>query len=182
MQKTRAVVWTALCLTTAAPGLAQASDFGCKVLLCLASPKGPRQFVECVPPIDQLFRDLAKGRPFPTCDFADGNDGSNFARPAREPYEPCPEGLTPAAAGSMVGEGYRKGAYVQLTDQQYGTSEGGDGSARACVGQLLGSFATGSAEDTRYVNVFDKVVWQQYKGYNGIDVFINNKLFNRIWW
>lgn len=39
---------------------------GCVVLLCLAAPSW-RAVPQCVPPIRQLFRDLAKGKVFPTC-------------------------------------------------------------------------------------------------------------------
>ena len=47
------------------PTPARAVD-GCKVLLCLAAPSW-RSIPECVPTINQVLRDLARGRPFPTC-------------------------------------------------------------------------------------------------------------------
>jgi hypothetical protein len=47
---------------------AQAVD-GCQVLLCLAAPSW-RAIPQCVPPVTQLFRDLARGRPFPGCAMA----------------------------------------------------------------------------------------------------------------
>jgi hypothetical protein len=43
-----------------------AAQRGCLVLLCLAAPNW-RAIPQCVPPIQQLFRDLARGRPLPTC-------------------------------------------------------------------------------------------------------------------
>lgn len=43
---------------------------GCKVLLCLAGPW--RSIPQCVPEVRALFRDLARGRPFPSCAFASG--------------------------------------------------------------------------------------------------------------
>ena len=46
---------------------AQASDYGCQVLLCLSNPGGPTQYAACVPPIAKLWRDLATGGSFPTC-------------------------------------------------------------------------------------------------------------------
>jgi len=52
-------------LFTPAPALA--SDFGCQVLLCLSNPGGPTQYGQCVPPITKLWRQLAQGKPFPTC-------------------------------------------------------------------------------------------------------------------
>lgn len=42
---------------------------GCLALLCLAAPSW-QAIPQCVPPIRQLFRDLALGRPFPTCAMA----------------------------------------------------------------------------------------------------------------
>lgn len=53
-------------------GFAQASDHGCQVLLCLANPAGPMKLGECVPPIKKLFKDLAKGKVFPSCNFSSG--------------------------------------------------------------------------------------------------------------
>ena len=51
--------------TALAPVSAGAVD-GCLVMLCLAAPSW-RAIPECVPPVHQLFRDLARGKPFPTC-------------------------------------------------------------------------------------------------------------------
>lgn len=55
---------------------AQASDHGCQVLLCLANPGGPTKVAECVPPIKKLFKDLARGKAFPSCSFSSGNGGN----------------------------------------------------------------------------------------------------------
>ena len=41
----------------------------CKVLLCLAAPSW-KSIPDCVPPVRQVLRDLAKGRPFPVCNMA----------------------------------------------------------------------------------------------------------------
>ena len=50
---------------------------GCLVLLCLAAPSW-RAIPQCVPPIRQLLRDLAKGRGFPVCTMAGvGNSARN---------------------------------------------------------------------------------------------------------
>lgn len=56
--------------------VAQASSHGCEVLLCMANPRGPMALGECVPPIKRLFRDLARGRAFPTCSFSSGSGAS----------------------------------------------------------------------------------------------------------
>jgi hypothetical protein len=51
-----------------APAPAHAVD-GCLVLLCFAAPSW-RSVPQCVPPIRQVLRDLARGRAFPTCGMA----------------------------------------------------------------------------------------------------------------
>jgi hypothetical protein len=48
--------------------VARAAD-GCLVLLCFAAPSW-RAIPQCVPPIREVLRDLARGRPFPTCAMA----------------------------------------------------------------------------------------------------------------
>ena len=55
-------------LATLVPTPAHAVD-GCKVLLCFAAPSW-RSIPQCVPPLQQVLRDLARGRPFPTCAMA----------------------------------------------------------------------------------------------------------------
>lgn len=55
---------------------ARAAD-GCVVLLCFAAPDW-RAIPQCVPPVRQVLRDLARGRPFPTCNMAGaGNSASH---------------------------------------------------------------------------------------------------------
>lgn len=51
-----------------AAGSANAAD-GCTVLLCLAAPSW-RAIAQCVPPVRQVLRDLARGKAFPTCAMA----------------------------------------------------------------------------------------------------------------
>lgn len=62
-----------------APTLAQADDWGCQVLLCLANPGGPEQYSQCVPPIKKLWSALRHGDPFPTCDFGSGGSQGSGA-------------------------------------------------------------------------------------------------------
>lgn len=50
---------------------------GCLVLLCFAAPNW-RAIAQCVPPITQVLRDLARGRPFPVCGMSGaGNSASH---------------------------------------------------------------------------------------------------------
>ena len=51
----------------ATPQPAYASDWGCQVVLCLATPGSPTTYAECVPPITKLWNVLALGGSFPTC-------------------------------------------------------------------------------------------------------------------
>lgn len=46
---------------------AQASDWGCQVLLCLSNPGSPTEYAECRPPIEKLYSVLASGGSFPSC-------------------------------------------------------------------------------------------------------------------
>lgn len=77
-------------LLTGAPGPAKAVD-GCLVLLCLAAPSW-RAIPQCVPPIRQLFRDLARGRSFPSCSMAGAGNSATHAW-AYAPYR-CPPQYT----------------------------------------------------------------------------------------
>lgn len=61
---------------------------GCLVLLCLAAPSW-RAIPQCVPPVKQVFRDLARGRPFPSCSMAGGGNGANHQWASAPAY--CPE-------------------------------------------------------------------------------------------
>ncbi|WP_250479849.1 MULTISPECIES: hypothetical protein [unclassified Caballeronia] len=176
----------------------QASEYGCKVLLCLANPAsngGPRGVGECVPPIDQLYHDLSKGRAFPSCDLADGNDGSSYARQVYDPYDPCPAPLLPAKRGSYVVQGQRRssnkkgefagdGSYTLSEPPQASESSVGYGyasGARACVGQPIGSYVVGD-ENGYTVTVFDKLLWQRPQNPRAIDIYIDHGWQQRVRW
>ena len=64
-------------LALLAPAPARAVD-GCLVLLCFAAPNW-RAIAQCVPPIRQVLRDLARGRPFPTCAMAGAGNSASHA-------------------------------------------------------------------------------------------------------
>ncbi|MGP3508422.1 hypothetical protein L0936_19475 [Paracidovorax citrulli] len=50
---------------------------GCKFLLCIAGPW--TRIAECRPTVKEVLRDLAKGRPFPTCAMSGaGNSAQNL--------------------------------------------------------------------------------------------------------
>ncbi len=54
-------------MSVAVPQPAFASDWGCQVVLCLATPGSPTTYAACVPPITKLWNVLAMGGSFPTC-------------------------------------------------------------------------------------------------------------------
>jgi len=54
-------------VAVAAAQPAYASDWGCQVVLCLATPGSPTKYAQCVPPITKLWNALAIGGSFPTC-------------------------------------------------------------------------------------------------------------------
>ena len=72
------------------PRAAQAVD-GCLVLLCFAAPSW-RSIPQCVPPIRQVLRDLARGKPFPTCAMAGGGNSASHAWASAPGY--CPPQYT----------------------------------------------------------------------------------------
>jgi hypothetical protein len=73
------------------PAKAQDASFGCKVLLCAAaSAPGWSGISYCVPVMQQLFSNLAKGQGWPAC--SEGNAGSI----GHDPLEDCPQGTAAA--------------------------------------------------------------------------------------
>lgn len=69
---------------------ASAADWGCQVVLCLANPAGPTAAAECVPPITRLWRDLARGRGFPSCNMNTAGSSGNSARHEYASGHNCP--------------------------------------------------------------------------------------------
>ena len=69
---------------------AQDASFGCKVLLCAAATApGWSGIPYCVPVMQELFRQLARGRGWPVC------QEGRASGPGYEPFLPCSIGLTP---------------------------------------------------------------------------------------
>ena len=72
----RRLAWSALLTLLCSAGAPALAVDGCKVLLCLAAPSW-RSIPECVPTINQLHRDLARGKPFPICSMAGAGNSAN---------------------------------------------------------------------------------------------------------
>jgi len=145
----------------------------------------------CVPPISQLWRDLAHvpPRPFPTCDEAHPAIAvQNYTW-----YDPCPEGTDALEAG----------AYATLSSDPFamnpvigiGTGEdllpnddsGPLSSRKVCVSgsrnqvtQWLGSGESGTMIT---VTVYDRmVVMDPATSPRAIDVFLDGTLYRRVRW
>lgn len=187
-------------LLAASATAANASEYGCKVLLCLANPDGPRAVSECVPPINQLFHELARGRAFPTCEFASApgvSGGPSWAQQGLSYYDVCPAGTTALSAGSYAIQGAAVPSSWSTTlftgigegdGLSPGSGSGYVGLARkVCVGNKVTDtwISTGSGQDmsTVQASVFDRVVQLDPQGSpNVIDVYVNAAMYRRLRW
>lgn len=192
------------CLTLLFCPASQASEYGCKVLLCLANPNGPMAVQECVPPIRQLYRDLSRGRPFPSCEMAEGPGGKSYARQTASYYDTCPEGTAELGQGAFAlqhsrtrsGSGTSTPTYTGVIYSGIGSGEGitpsstESGSAlpaKICVGKKLGSTPTTIGNDdgqiTVEAGVYDSVVTlDAHSSPRAIDVFVDDRLYRRVRW
>ncbi|UUX96624.1 hypothetical protein [Aquabacterium sp. J223] len=71
---------------------------GCLVLLCLAAPSW-RAIPQCVPPVKQVLRDLARGKPFPACVMAGAGNSASHA------WASAPASCPPQYTRVFEGEG-----------------------------------------------------------------------------
>lgn len=91
-------LWSlALVLALLAPSAARAVD-GCLVLLCFAAPSW-RAVPQCVPPIRQVLHDLARGKPFPSCEMAGAGNSASHT------WSAAPEFCPPQYTHVLDGEG-----------------------------------------------------------------------------
>lgn len=180
--------------------VAQASDYGCKVLLCLANPNGPRAVSECRPPIDKLFHDLARGRSFPTCDLASApgqNGGRSWAQQTTNWYDPCPAGTTALASGSYAIQGAtvptRPGAntpvFLGIGEGNGGWSQDDQYPQKTCVGTRVGTtrvYINNGQDEGMTVQsaaVYDRVVQlDNARSPRAIDVYVDSQLYRRVRW
>jgi len=180
---------------------ASASDYGCKVLLCLSNPQGSTAVPQCEPPIRQLHEDLARGRPFPSCDMqsAPAASPTAWAQPSTSHYDPCPSGTSALPAGSLaVQAGATAPAGFGTGFTGIGEGDGlmrGNGESasplpnKVCVGNLVGSSSimtsggeAGSGREA-VVGTYDQVVLMApQESPNVIDVYINSALYRRVRW
>ena len=169
------------------------NDYGCKVLLCLADPQGPKTQTECRPPINRLERDLRRGRPFPTCNMGSASR-SNYARYRVGSADPCPVGTRALAADlKAMSDGSNSTppvtphgqptAYTALppgnvVEANYGIF--GLSLQQVCVGNARGSRYVWLNGDTESVPVYDRVFVGRGQSSRAVDVVIDNKLWHTV--
>jgi hypothetical protein len=56
-------------------GLSSNDDLGCKIAMCMSNPNGPTAVKECLPPIREMQKRIAKGKPVPKCSFTSNSSG-----------------------------------------------------------------------------------------------------------
>lgn len=177
------LIWLTGLLGLSAPS-AMADDYGCTVLLCLSNPNGPKAVSECVSPIDRLYRDLRKGRPFPHCDLASTPDHKSEAVTGRNYFDDCPVGTSALPAGE-----YALNPQSNQIYQGIGTgAEGYGGSQKICVAQPAGQTSMGipatdgsSDVQTVPVGIYRQIVTMNPAGSpNYIDVMIDGKRYTRV--
>ena len=84
------VLTAAVAALTGLAAPARAVD-GCQVLLCFAAANW-REIPQCVPSIQQVLRDLSRGRPFPTCKMSGPANTANHQWASAPDY--CPPQYT----------------------------------------------------------------------------------------
>lgn len=177
MTPRKSIVPIIVILAAATGQAAHADQYGCTVALCMGNPAGPKAAGgDCPPAIDRLYRDLRRGKPFPTCQSA-GNPAAvtgYYAGPVTEWFADCPPGLT-AVEGlvmqAMDREAWRSG---MVNVDGIGTP-----GPRACVGKQVDT-ATTSGEYGSLglpVRVYDRIVVQEPLPRTVIKVFMDGKPF-----
>lgn len=180
-------------------GTAAADQWGCEVLLCLSNPAGPTAVAECKPPIHRLWRHLARGHSFPSCEMARGPHGGSYAKRGFSYYDPCPPGTRAlvsgeqaARAGSVRAVGVRSdysasgATYVGIGtgDGYFPADRSGGLPPKVCVGNKIG--VTSVSYDPRsshQVSLYDRVVTlAPQRSPRIIDVYINDAFHQRVRW
>lgn len=179
------LIWLSGLLSLSAPS-AVADDYGCTVLLCLSNPNGPKAVSECVSPIDRLYNDLRKGRPFPHCDLASTSDHKSAAVTGRNYFDDCPAGLSALPAGDFALDQKSNHLYQGIGSGADGWSTGA--SQKICVAQPSGQTtigmqaSDGSGEMQNIpVGIYKQIiVMNPASSPNYIDIMIDGKRYTRV--
>lgn len=177
-----------LILAAFAPITSYADDWGCEVLLCMSNPKGATDVAECVDPMQKLWKQLRKGKPFPKCDLGKGSSGTGAVQNVNH-YPPCPAGTSPLPAGAVIDTG--SGQLLR----GFGSGDGmtpsplRDGQPMpplACVAGYKGAktVVVDANTDSAYeveVSQYAQVSYFSPRASGSVvDVYIDGKLFNRV--
>lgn len=154
-------------------GPAAAEDlWGCEVLLCLSDPKGPTATPACVPPIQRLWKHLARGRDFPSCPQAKNpaTGAPSYARLGTDYFDACPKGT------AMVAEGRPPTTNGDSFDP---------GMPRLCGGAVVASRTVCEPGDGGCLQlpVYDALIsLSAYAGGGVVDLFVGDAWFSRVRW
>jgi hypothetical protein len=149
-------------------GKARADEWGCKVILCLSNPVGPTQYAECRPPIEKLWRALAKGHSFPTCSGV----GFQASRPRYQPYY-CNDGYR---LTTRYGDRGREASCISTTPQTVSSDECYSDNDRSTSAMWRRS--EGRMKCQRYVTTRPNVRAQPHY----VDVTIDGVGKQRVWY
>lgn len=165
---------------------ANASEYGCQVLLCLSNPQGPMAVQQCQPPIQKFLQGQAKKppEPFPQCEEAQGQAG---VQKGTNPYDACPDGTIALADGkkAIVGMPPAKPRSNNVSDWQLQSNFGntpiaiggniliyngiGDGAGlQAAAGKLI---CVGAALGPVVLEFDDGLGNENSKSYTPVDAF-----------
>lgn len=180
-------------------------DWGCEVLLCLANPDGPMAVAECRPPIERLWRHLARGHSMPSCTMASGPGGRSYARPGWSPYDRCPEGSQPLPPGELAvlaapmqpttSPAIRRGTlpsydiaapytvYTGTGDQSARSDLRTNTGAMVCIAAPAGMRTVGAGDNAVEVMTYQRIyVGNAVQRPRYIDVFIDDRYWQRVRW
>lgn len=170
-------------------------ESGCRLVLCLANPKGPMSEAECVQDVQELYHQWEKGNPAPSCQQA--KDAGAYYTRRSDHYQLCPAGTTDSrtldlTSTYIVDQSIRiKSAPLQQYLNNPATTDfsrnrnDSEPTALACVGgehRVTTICRSGHGGDCDWVtvHVFQNVAWRPYKASPHVaDVYINNKIFHR---
>jgi hypothetical protein len=147
---------------------------------------------ECVSPIKKLYRNLARGKAFPSCDMASAPDApaaKSWAQHGVSRYDQCPSGTTALEAGAYAVRGTSSSSYyLGIGDGDNPGSEGaGALPNKTCVGRLLGdttlNVGEGEGMAASPAGVFDQIVVIAPNAQpNYVDVYVDSAFSHRVRW
>lgn len=187
------------------PAYQARSDWGCEVLMCLSNPNGATAVNECRPPIERLWRHLARGHAFPTCTLSNGQNSRTagaWVQPTSNYYNLCPTGTTPLGSGSyallnqpsasarpMIYEGIGDGSDIHPNYDSRMRYQSNALPPLVCVGAQTGTMqhwitTRGSRGEDQMVRIivgtYNTTVVQPPNNTSGVfDIYINNQVYHR---